>query len=131
MSLGAINHIALTAVALERSVPLFRAYSSLSRLSAVEAPGRLCGMGGSVRLVHIARGAGGLKEPAARPLRARLHHLAFSAESREQVDAIHRDILLPLRATVLDPPQVWPQCSEGYHAVGTLPGPARLRSSAP
>jgi hypothetical protein len=51
-------------------------------------------------MVHIARGAGGLTEPAARPLRARLHHLAFSAESREQVDAIHRDILLPLGATV-------------------------------
>jgi hypothetical protein len=32
------------------------------------------------------------------------HHLAFSAESREQVDEFHQDILLSLRATVLDPP---------------------------
>jgi hypothetical protein len=82
-------------------------------------------------MVHVARGAGWLKEPAARPLRARLHHLASSAESREQVDAIHRDIQVPLRATVLDPPQVWPQYSEGYYAVGILSGPARLLSSAP
>jgi hypothetical protein len=44
-------------------------------------------------------------------------HLAFSAETRERVDAFHRDILLSLRATVLDPPQIWPQYSEGYYAV--------------
>jgi glyoxylase I family protein len=46
-----------------------------------------------------------------------LHHLAFSAESRDQIDAFHRDVLLPMGATVLDPPQIWPQYSEGYYAV--------------
>jgi hypothetical protein len=79
-------------------------------------------MGGAVRLVHPARHSGGLKGQAARPLRARLHHLAFSAESREQVDAFRRDILLPLRATVLDPPQVWPQYSEGLLRCGYIAG---------
>jgi catechol 2,3-dioxygenase-like lactoylglutathione lyase family enzyme len=46
-----------------------------------------------------------------------LHHLAFSAASREQVDAFHRDVLLSMDAAVLDPPQLWPQYSEGYYAV--------------
>jgi hypothetical protein len=31
-------------------------------------------------------------------------------------------MLLPLRATVLDPPRIWRQYSEIGYAVGTLPG---------
>jgi catechol 2,3-dioxygenase-like lactoylglutathione lyase family enzyme len=83
-------------------------------------------MGGAVRLVHPARRAGGLNAQSARPLWTGLHHLAFSAESREQVDAFHRDVLLPVRATVLDPPQIWPQYSEGYYALFFL-GPDGIK----
>jgi catechol 2,3-dioxygenase-like lactoylglutathione lyase family enzyme len=46
-----------------------------------------------------------------------LHHFAFNAESRKQVDAFHRDVLQPMHATVLNPPQIWPQYSEGYYTV--------------
>jgi hypothetical protein len=47
------------------------------------------------------------------------HHLAFHAESREVVDAVHR-AMLAADATVLDPPTDYggqPGYAEGYYAV--------------
>lgn len=45
-----------------------------------------------------------------------LHHVAFIAESREDVDALHR-LLVAMDATVLDPPADYPEYGEGYYAV--------------
>jgi len=45
---------------------------------------------------------------------AGLHHLAFVAESREDVDRLH-DLLVEIEATVLDPPGVY--YDGGYYAV--------------
>jgi catechol 2,3-dioxygenase-like lactoylglutathione lyase family enzyme len=45
-----------------------------------------------------------------------LHHLAWSADSREQVDAFHR-LLVEQGATILEPPQAFLQYSPGYYAV--------------
>lgn len=45
-----------------------------------------------------------------------LHHVAWSAESREDVDALHR-LLLDMKATVLDPPTDYPEYGDGYYAV--------------
>jgi glyoxylase I family protein len=45
-----------------------------------------------------------------------LHHLAFAAESREDVDRMH-DLVQRIGATVLDPPTDYPQYGEGYYAV--------------
>ena len=125
MSLAAINHIALTAAA--RAIgAVLRPCSSLPRLSAVGAKARVCGMGGAVRLVHPARRAGGSRDRPHDRYGPGLHHLAFSAEDRRQIDAFRRDVLLPMHATVLHPPRIWPQYGEGYCAGGTLPGPAQL-----
>jgi len=44
-----------------------------------------------------------------------LHHIAFSAASRDDVDALH-DKLLTMGADVLDPPQEYPYVA-GYYAV--------------
>jgi glyoxylase I family protein len=117
MSLGAINHIALTVAEVERSVPFYdRVLPFLGyRLSEqqddqVEWEGP-CGW----FILRVAR-AGSKDRPHDR-YGPGLHHLAFSAESREQVDAFYRDVLVPMRATVLDPPPIWPQYSEGYYAV--------------
>jgi len=43
-----------------------------------------------------------------------LHHIAFEAASREEVDALH-ELLLDMGATVLDPPGEY--YSGGYYAV--------------
>jgi catechol 2,3-dioxygenase-like lactoylglutathione lyase family enzyme len=45
-----------------------------------------------------------------------LHHVAFHAESRADVDRLYRR-LLEIGATVLDAPAVYPQYSAGYYAV--------------
>lgn len=47
-----------------------------------------------------------------------LHHLAFAAESREDVDALHAK-LVAFGAVILDPPADYPQYNSGtgYYAV--------------
>jgi len=45
-----------------------------------------------------------------------LHHVAFSAASRDDVDRLHR-LLVEISATVLDPPAEYPQYAPGYYAV--------------
>jgi glyoxylase I family protein len=48
--------------------------------------------------------------------RVGLHHLAFRARSRADVDAFH-DFLLREKITVLDAPAEYPQYGENYYAV--------------
>ena len=45
-----------------------------------------------------------------------LHHLAFSAPSRDAVDALHRE-LLRLGVRILDAPAEYPEYTPGYYAV--------------
>ncbi len=45
-----------------------------------------------------------------------LHHVAFSARDRADVEALYR-LLLRIGATVLDAPAEYPQYGEGYYAV--------------
>jgi catechol 2,3-dioxygenase-like lactoylglutathione lyase family enzyme len=45
-----------------------------------------------------------------------LHHLAWSADSREDVDALH-GLLREIGATVLDAPAAYPEYGSGYYAV--------------
>jgi catechol 2,3-dioxygenase-like lactoylglutathione lyase family enzyme len=45
-----------------------------------------------------------------------LHHLAFTAPTREAVDALHRE-LVRLGVPVLDPPAEYPEYTPGYYAV--------------
>lgn len=45
-----------------------------------------------------------------------LHHVAWIAESREDVDALHA-LLLKIGATVLDAPADYPEYGNGYYAV--------------
>ena len=48
--------------------------------------------------------------------RVGLHHLAFRAKCREDVDTFHR-FLLAATVEVLDPPAEYPQYGAGYYAV--------------
>lgn len=45
-----------------------------------------------------------------------LHHIAWSAASREDVDALHT-LLISIGATILDPPADYPRYGDGYYAV--------------
>ena len=45
-----------------------------------------------------------------------LHHLAFKAESREEVDEAYRE-LIKIGANIVSEPQIHPEYSENYYAV--------------
>lgn len=45
-----------------------------------------------------------------------LHHVAWTAESREDVDVLHA-LLQSIGATILDPPADYPQYGQGYYAI--------------
>jgi glyoxylase I family protein len=45
-----------------------------------------------------------------------LHHVAWRAQSRADVEAMH-EVLLGIGATILDPPAEYPQYGPGYYAV--------------
>jgi len=45
-----------------------------------------------------------------------LHHVAWSARSRDDVDKLH-ELLREIGATVLDPPAEYPEYGRGYYAV--------------
>jgi len=45
-----------------------------------------------------------------------LHHIAWNAASREDVDALYA-LLQEMRATILDPPLDYPRYGDGYYAV--------------
>lgn len=47
---------------------------------------------------------------------AGLHHIAWNAGSRADVDAMHA-LLQRIGATILDPPAEYPRYGEGYYAV--------------
>lgn len=47
---------------------------------------------------------------------AGLHHIAWNAESRDDVDALHA-LLVSIGANVLDPPADYPRYGLGYYAV--------------
>ncbi len=46
-----------------------------------------------------------------------LHHIALWARSRREIDAFHRDFLIPRDLSVTDPPQEYPVYAPGYYAV--------------
>lgn len=117
MTLGAINHIALTVSDLARSAAFYRPLLDyLGYRLAEQGDDHVEWEGPCGWFILRAASPASRDRPHDRASPG-LHHLAFSAASRDDVDRFHRDVLLPLGAQVVDPPQVWPQYSRGYYAV--------------
>ncbi len=119
---GWINHIDLTVSDLAVSVPFYEAlldYLGFARRDPAEGgPPLWHASDERLRLFGIA-----LREarPEARGRRhdrfaPGLHHLAFQAASREDVDAFYR-LLQQIGATILDAPADYPQYGPVYYAV--------------
>lgn len=117
---GGVHHIDLTVKDASASRPFYEAVLGFMgyKLSTVYADGycdfdlegqRFCSIG--------IRGASG---PHAGRVHDRyspgLHHLAWIAASREDVDAMHAH-LQKIGATILDPPAEYPQYGPTYYAV--------------
>ncbi len=119
MAKGDVSHIDLTITDPERSVPFYDAVLKYLGFEGgpFEGEGREVGgwrnpATGFNIAIHLAK-----PESADTPhdrYAPGLHHLAFDADSRDDVDGLHR-LLCEMNATILDPPGV---CYDGgYYAV--------------
>jgi glyoxylase I family protein len=111
MATGEINHVDLTVSSLERSLPFYTAilqflgYHKLGSDSVFKK-------GGTEVALEQAKPERALKvhdryAPG-------LHHLAFTAESRDEVDRLY-ELIKEMDARILDPPAVYYQ--PDYYAV--------------
>lgn len=118
---GSLSHVDLTVTDLKRSVPFYD--QVLSKLGYA----RLAEAGACAPCWGVTDAAGGVFSIALKPAspesmaRAHdrhapgLHHLAFHADSRAEVEAFHEH-LRGIGATVLDVPREYPY-TRGYYAV--------------
>ena len=115
---GAIHHIDLTVIDLARSAPFYDQVLGFLgyRRTRDDAVGSNWELRENGRLIC---------EVDIRPARsdrthdrysAGLHHLAWHAESRGDVDRLH-ELLLAMGARILDAPADYPQYGAGYYAV--------------
>jgi catechol 2,3-dioxygenase-like lactoylglutathione lyase family enzyme len=118
---GMVNHIDLTVVDPARSLAFYEAvlgFMGYRRANMHErgydfdllrADGTFCSVG-------IVRAEGEGRARKHDRYSPGLHHLAWTAESRDDVDRLHKR-LLEVGATVLDAPADYPRYGEGYYAV--------------
>ena len=123
MSQGSISHLALVARDLDRSAKFYVAvlgFMGYAQVEVPEATQRLM----KTRLLAFAGPQGSVTLRPARPESAGkrhdrnapgLNHIAFGADSRSAVDALH-GLLQQIGATVLDAPAEYPYFP-GYYAV--------------
>ncbi len=114
MARGAIHHLDITVRSLERSTAWYAQLLPLLGFRRMDdtPEGPIWG-GASVELgLQAARGSSGAHDRYA----PGLHHLAFTAPTREDVDRVHAR-LRELGVPVLDPPAEYPEYCPGYYAV--------------
>jgi catechol 2,3-dioxygenase-like lactoylglutathione lyase family enzyme len=112
LAAGAIHHVDLTVRDLARSTPFYDAVMPLLGFRRIEdAPEGPIWAGASVEVgLQAAR-----REAEHDRWTPGLHHIAFTAPSREAVDEAHARIAA-LGARILDPPAEYPDYCEGYYA---------------
>ena len=114
---GQMHHLDLTVSDLGRSRPLydlvldFLGYRCVKRTDELDVwdltlPDGVCGI--ALRRAHHPR-----EHDRYTP---GLHHFAWNADSREDVDRLHRK-LVEAGVTILDAPAEYPQYGAGYYAV--------------
>jgi catechol 2,3-dioxygenase-like lactoylglutathione lyase family enzyme len=117
MPLGQINHLALTVSDRNSSEPFYDHLLTFLGYQQVERT--------EVFTMWWAAGIGAILISSANPdtpnpvhdrYAPGLHHLAFTADNREQVDQLHAE-LVARGATILDPPAEYPHYAPGYYAV--------------
>ena len=118
---GLVNHIDLTVLDPDRSLPFYEAVLGFMGYRQISAHPRgydfdLVRPGGGFCSVGIMRAEGGGRTRAHDRTSPGLHHLAWSAESRDDVDRLH-GLLLEIGATILDAPADYPKYGAGYYAV--------------
>jgi catechol 2,3-dioxygenase-like lactoylglutathione lyase family enzyme len=120
---GAINHLDLTVSDLSVSEPFYDSVLGYLGFERRELPPGITtnrptwyARDPAQRLFSIALCEARRGSPPHDRFTPGLHHLAFQADSREDVDGLHR-FLLGRGVTILDPPADYPQYWPVYYAV--------------
>jgi len=117
---GSINHLDLTVSDLAVSEPFYDSVLGYLGFERIEPPpgttSRPAWHHSTQRLFSIALCEARPDAPIHDRFTPGLHHLAFQAESRDDVDAFHR-FLIEYGVTILDPPADYPQYGPVYYAV--------------
>jgi len=117
MTLGSLNHMTLTVTDRDQSEPFYEAVLQFMGYQQVERTAEFT--------MWWLDQAGAILIASANPdclnkvhdrYSPGLHHFAFNADSREQVDRLY-NLLLDIGATILDPPAEYNQYAPGYYAV--------------
>lgn len=118
---GRVHHVDLTVADIAASEPLFDlvlTHIGYRRGKPYPNGGGEWDLPGSYESIGVSPARGPNAERAHDRYSPGLHHLAWSAESREDVDALHLK-LAAFGATILDSPADYPQYNggRGYYAV--------------
>lgn len=117
MALGSMNHLSLTVSDRTQADPFYSRVLGFMGYQQVEQNEEFT--------LWWSPQAGAITVGAANPDSANkthdryspgLHHFAFNAENREQVDQMYQ-LLLEIGATILDAPAQYDQYAPGYYAV--------------
>jgi glyoxylase I family protein len=134
---GMIHHLDLTVKDPWASCPFYDAVLGFMGYRRVREDVRgfdweLSSLSGDLASIGLMMAEGAGRERAHDPYAPGLHHVAWHAHSREDVDLLH-ELLLKIGATVLDPPADYPAYGEGYYAVffSDPDGIKRIRVCAP
>lgn len=113
------HHLDITVSDVARSKPVFRALLEHAGLTLKSEGDDWAGWGAPGKryaCITIIKSAGPNAQRAHDRYSSGLHHLALRAASREDVDALHAE-LLALGVTILDAPSEYPDYGTGYYAV--------------
>jgi len=118
---GMINHVDLTVRDPARSRPFYEAVLGFMGYRLADAHARgfdfdLDRPDGGFCSIGVMRAEGEGRSRTHDRYSPGLHHLAWNAESRADVDRLHA-LLRDIGATILDPPAEYPQYGKGYYAV--------------
>ncbi len=121
MTRGLVHHVDLTVTDPQASRPFYEAVLGFMGYRVVSEHRRgfdldLVLRGGGFSSIGVMRAEGPNAARAHDRYSPGLHHLAFRAQSRADVDAMH-ELLRRIGATILDAPADYPRYGEGYYAV--------------
>lgn len=110
-----IDHVTLTVNDLERSAPFYD--KVLGAVGFKRIPGdSFVSWENDYMNIDMVAAASEEKGVAFNRYRVGLHHLAFRAKNREDVDQFYQ-FLVSEQITILDPPAAYPQYAPNYYAV--------------
>ena len=118
---GAIHHLDLTVKDPWVSCAFYDAVLGFMGYRRVREDSRgfdweLAPLSGGFILIGLAKAEGAGRDRVHDRYAAGLHHVAWHAESREDVDRLYA-LLVAIGATILDPPAEYPTYGDNYYAV--------------